>query len=60
MAKMDSHQTELGKTISLAERDRRGAAVRYARALVGLERFSLNAADGEHPQQLINGYIELA
>ncbi|URW83317.1 antitoxin VbhA family protein [Alcaligenes sp. DN25] len=45
MAEMGSHETELTKTISGAERDRRVAAVNYARASVGLEGFSLSAAD---------------
>ncbi len=34
MAEMGSHETELTKTISGAERDRRVAAVKYARASV--------------------------
>jgi len=48
MAEMGSHETELTKTISGAERDRRIAAVNYARASVGLEGFSLSAADEEN------------
>lgn len=39
MAEMGSHETELTKTISGTERDRRVATVNYARASVGLERF---------------------
>ncbi|MCY1207124.1 hypothetical protein D9M72_187120 [compost metagenome] len=59
MAEMGSHDTELSKTISEAERDRRVAAVNYARASVGLEGFSLRAADEEHAQRFINGEIDL-
>lgn len=36
MAEMGTHETELSKTISDAKRDRRVAAVKYARASVGL------------------------
>ncbi|CCJ47810.1 antitoxin VbhA family protein [Bordetella parapertussis] len=59
MAEMGLHETELTKTISGAERARRVAAVNYARASVGLEGFSLSAADEEHAQRFINGDIEL-
>lgn len=59
MAEMGSHETELSKTISGAERDRRVAAVNYARASAGLEGFSLSAADEEHAQRFINGEIDL-
>lgn len=59
MAEMGSHETELIKTISSAERARRVAAVKYARASVGLEGFSLNAADEEHAQRFIDGDIDL-
>lgn len=59
MAEMGSHETELTKTISGAERDRRIAAVNYARASVGLEGFSLSATDEEHAQQFIDGSIDL-
>ncbi|HCT9233315.1 TPA: antitoxin VbhA family protein [Escherichia coli] len=59
MAEMGTHKTELSKTISDAERDRRVAAVNYARASVGLEGFSLSAADEEHAQRFINGEIDL-
>ncbi|MEQ4617828.1 MAG: chromosome segregation protein ParM [Corticimicrobacter sp.] len=51
MAEMGSRETELTKTISGAERDRRVAAVNYARSLVGLEGFSLSAAD----ENMLNG-----
>lgn len=40
MAEMGSHETELSKTISGAERDRRVAAVNYARASVLRTRIS--------------------
>lgn len=59
MAEMGSHDTELSKTISAPERGRRVAAVNYARASVGLEGFSLSAADEEQAQRLINGDIDL-
>ncbi|EJC61948.1 plasmid-like protein [Alcaligenes faecalis subsp. faecalis NCIB 8687] len=59
MAEMGSHETELTKTISGAERDRRIAAVNYARASVGLEGFSLSAADEENAQRFITGDIGL-
>ena len=59
MAEMGSHETELTKTISGAERDRRVAAVNYARASVGLEGFSLSAPDEEHAQRFIDGDIDL-
>lgn len=59
MAEMGSHETELSKTISSAERDRRVAAVSYARASVGLEGYSLSAADEKHAQRFINGEIDL-
>ncbi|WP_368934500.1 antitoxin VbhA family protein [Alcaligenes faecalis] len=58
MAEMGSHETELSKTISGAERNRRVAAVNYARASVSLEEFSLSAADEEYAQRFINGDIE--
>lgn len=45
--------------ISGAERGRGVATVKYARASVGLERFSLSAADVEHAQRFINGDIDL-
>lgn len=54
MAEMGSHKTELNKTISDAECGRRVTAVNYERASVGLEEFSLNAADEEHAQRFIN------
>ncbi|WP_336579943.1 antitoxin VbhA family protein [Alcaligenes sp. CHO6] len=54
---MGSHETELTKTISGAERDRRVAAVNYARASVCLEGLSLSAADEEHAQRFIDGDI---
>ncbi|WP_239990086.1 antitoxin VbhA family protein [Corticimicrobacter populi] len=56
---MGSHETELTKTTSGAEHDRRIAAVNYACASVGLEGFSLSAADEEHAQRFINGDIDL-
>ncbi|WP_338880032.1 antitoxin VbhA family protein [Achromobacter veterisilvae] len=59
MAEMDMHETELSKTISDAERDRRVAAVSYARASVGLEGFLLSAADEAHAQRFIDGQIDL-
>lgn len=59
MAEMGSHEAELSKTISGAERDRRVAAVNYARISVGSERFSLSAADEEHAQRFIDGDIDL-
>lgn len=59
MGEMGTHETELSKTIPGAERDRRVAAVNYARASVGLEGFSLSAADEEHAQRFIDGDIEL-
>lgn len=59
MAEMGSHETEPTKTISGPERDRRVAAVSYARASVGLEGFSLSAADEEHAQRFINGEIDI-
>lgn len=59
MAEMGSHETGQTKTISGAERDRRVAAVNYARASVGLEQFSLSAADEEHAQRFIDGDIDL-
>jgi len=59
MAEMDMHETELNKTISDAERDRRVAAVSYARASVGLEGFLLSAADDAHAQRFIDGQIDL-
>src|SRR5690606_1577917 len=59
MSEMGSHETELSKTTSDAERDRRVAAVNYARASVGLEGFSLSAADEEHAQRFIDGDIDL-
>ena len=59
MAEMGSHETELTKTISGAERDRRVAAVDYARTSVGLEGFSLSAADEENAQRFIDGKIDL-
>lgn len=59
MAEMGTRETELSKTISDAERDRRVAAVNYARASVGLEGFSLSAADEAHAQRVIDGEISL-
>lgn len=59
MAEMGTRETELSKTISDAERDRRVAAVNYARASVGLEGFSLSAADEAHAQRFIDGEISL-
>lgn len=59
MAEMGSHDTELTKTISGPEHDRRTTAVNYACASVGLEGFSLCAADEEHAQRFINGDIDL-
>ncbi len=59
MAEIGSHETELTKTISGTERDRRVAAVNYARASVALEGFSLSAADEEHAQRFIDGSIDL-
>ena len=59
MAEMGSHETELGKTKSGVERDRRVAAVYCAPASVALEEFSLNVADEEHAQRLLNGNIDL-
>uniref|UniRef100_UPI003CFC5424 antitoxin VbhA family protein n=1 Tax=Alcaligenes faecalis TaxID=511 RepID=UPI003CFC5424 len=56
MAEMGLHETELSKMIAGAERDR---AVNYAHASVGMEGFSLSAADEEHAQRLINGDINL-
>jgi|GEM_PF-1206300 len=60
MAEMDTHKTELSKTIFGAERGRRVAAVNYARASVGLHGFLLSAADEKHAQRFINEEIELA
>ncbi len=57
MAKMSSNETELSKTISDAESNRRGTAVNYARVSVGLEEFALSAADEEHAQRFINGTL---
>lgn len=57
MAEMGSHDTELTKTISGAERARRVAAVNHARSSVGLEGFSLSAADEEHAQRFITGTL---
>lgn len=59
MAEMGSHETILSKTISGAEHNRRTAAVNYARASVGLEGFSLSAADEEHAERFIGGDIDL-
>ncbi len=59
MVEMGSHETELNKMISGAERDRRVAAVNYARASVGLEGFALSEADEEYAQRFINGDIDL-
>ncbi|OZI68009.1 antitoxin VbhA family protein [Bordetella genomosp. 1] len=59
MTEMVWHETELTKPIPGAERDRLAAAVNYARASVGLEGFSLSAADEEHAQRFINGRIDL-
>lgn len=59
MAELCTHETELSKTISDAERDRRVAAVNYARASVGLEGFSLSAADETHAQRFIDGETSL-
>lgn len=59
MAEIGSHETELTKTISGAERNRRVAAVNYARASVGFEGFSLSAADEENAQRFIDGDIDL-
>ena len=60
MAKMGTHETELSKTISDAERDRRVSAVNGASASVRLERFLLSAADEEHARHFINGEIDLS
>lgn len=57
MAEMGTRETELSKAISDTERDRRVAAVNYARASVGLEGFSLSAADEAHAQRFIDGEI---
>jgi len=57
MAEMGTHETELSKTISDAERDRRVAAINYARASVGLEGSLLSAADEAHAQRFIDGRI---
>ncbi len=59
MAEMGTRETELSKAISDTERDRRVAAVNYARASVGLEGFSLSAADEAHAQRFIDGEISL-
>lgn len=59
MAEMGSHEMDPTKTISGPERDRCVAAVNYARASVGLEGFSLSAADEEHAPRFINGDIDL-
>lgn len=59
MAEVGSHDTELTKTVSGAERDRRIAAGNCARASIGLERFSLSAADEENAQRFIIGDIDL-
>lgn len=56
MAEMGMHETELNKTISDAEQDRRVAAVSYARA-VGLEGFLLSAADEAHAERFIDGQM---
>ncbi len=59
MAKKYMQERALSRMISGAERARGLATVNYARASVGLERFSLSAADEEHDQRFINGGIEL-
>jgi len=59
MAEMSTHETELSKTISDAERDRRVADINYARASVGLEGFPLSPAEEEHAERFINGKIDL-
>lgn len=56
---MGTRETELSKTTSDAERDRRVAAVNYARASVGLEGFSLSTADEAHARRFIDGEISL-
>ncbi len=59
IAQMGTRETELSKTISDAERDRRAAAVNNARASVGLAGFSLSGADEAHAQHLIDGEVSL-
>ncbi|AHG65390.1 hypothetical protein MIM_c33290 [Advenella mimigardefordensis DPN7] len=56
---MGTHETELSKAIFGAERNRRVATVNYARASVGLEKFTLNATNEEHVQRFISGDSEL-
>ncbi|MGZ9570980.1 antitoxin VbhA family protein [Alcaligenes nematophilus] len=60
MAEIGSHETELSKTIPGAERNRRVVIINNARASVGLEGFSLSAADEEHAQRFVNGEVDLA
>lgn len=59
MAEMGTRETELSKTISDAERDRRVTAVNDARASVGLAGFSLSGADAAHAQRFIDGEVSL-
>lgn len=59
MAEMGTRETELSKTISDAERDRRVAAVNDARASGGLAGFSLSGADEAHAQRFIDGEASL-
>ncbi len=47
------------ETISDTERSRRQSAVKYARASVGLEGFSLSEADEAHAQRFVDGQISL-
>lgn len=54
------HEPGPSKTISNVERERRKAAVDYARASVGLEGFSLSESDEVHAQRFINGGISLS
>jgi len=56
---MGTRETELSKTISDAERDRRVAAVNDARASVGLAGFSLSGTDEAHAQRFIDGEVSL-
>lgn len=56
---MGTHETELSKTKSDIERDRRvGAVIMHAHQSVW-GGFSLSAGDEEHAQRFINGEIDL-
>lgn len=51
---------QLQPQISEQERERRKAAVDYARASVGLEGFKIGNAAEQHVHRFINGEIDLA